>query len=458
MSEKPSFSSVIANKGFRYLWFNQILVQLAYNTLNFALIIWVYKLVGSNLAVSVLMLSIYFPVILFGIFAGVFVDIADRRKIILAIDILLSVAFLLFILIKRSYPLILLNTFLVNSLAQFFMPSESSSIPMLVSKKQLFLANSLFSLTLYGAFMVGFSLGGPVLNHLGINAIFYLGSLALFSAFFMARNLPSIKVSRPKKSFGNLLSLKNFRFMVNLTLKEGKETIEFARGRVRVAAAIGLMSAVQGVIGVLAVAMPDYLERVLMIHASDSSYFLVIPLGLGMITGALGIGRFLHGKSKRSIVVPAVIGTGLVFLFIGAVPALAHLLQLKDLPFYMGKPRYFFHAPSLSFWLGIASFFVGIFMVSIIVPCQTVLQESTTERNRGKIFAVLAVVMTGFAAIPTVVAGGIADVVGVTPLITAMGAVAFIFGIIALRPNFFFREKHLPFKLKEFLGLGHWIQ
>src|SRR5437763_1128890 len=117
VEEKPSFTSVISNRGFRFLWANQILVQLAYNTLNFALIIWVFKLTDSNLAVSSLMLAMYLPAIFLGIFAGVFVDIADRRKIIILIDLMLAVAFALFIFIKGSYPLLLLNTFFINSLA-----------------------------------------------------------------------------------------------------------------------------------------------------------------------------------------------------------------------------------------------------------------------------------------------------------------------------------------------------
>lgn len=458
MQEKPTFSSVIANKGFRYLWFNQILVQLAYNTLNFALIIWVFKLVGSNLAVSALMMSIYLPVVLFGVFAGVFVDIADRRKIILLIDALLVISFILFIFVKKSFPLVLLNTFFVNSLAQFFMPSESSSIPMLVSKKQLFLANSLFSLTLYGSFMVGFTIGGPILNRLGINAVFYIGALMLTLAFFMSYNLPKIKVSVISKKFDSFLSLKNFRQMIKLTLKEGKEAVKFARGKVRVGAAIMLMSVIQGIIGVLAVVMPSYLEKVLLIHATDSSYFVMLPLGLGMVSGALLVGRFFHNHSKRSLVIPAILISGILFLLIGAVPTIAHLVQSSDLPIHLTRPRYFFRAPSLSFWFAIGAYLTGLCAVSIIIPCQTVLQEATTQHNRGKIFAVLAVVMTGFAAIPVIIAGGISDLVGVTPLLTGMGALIFIVGLLALRPNFFFQERHLPVKVKEFLGLGHWAK
>ena len=84
-------------------------------------------------------------------------DLVDRKKLIILVDIFLAAGLLLFILIKGSYSLILVNTFFVNSLVQFFMPSESSSIPILVPKKLLFFANSLFALTLYGTFMVGFT-------------------------------------------------------------------------------------------------------------------------------------------------------------------------------------------------------------------------------------------------------------------------------------------------------------
>src|SRR3989338_7190728 len=93
MAEKPTFASVIANRGFLNLWINQILVQLSFNALNFTLIIWVFKLTDSNTAVSALLFAIYLPAVILGVFSGVLVDLIDRKKIILTIDILLSVCF-----------------------------------------------------------------------------------------------------------------------------------------------------------------------------------------------------------------------------------------------------------------------------------------------------------------------------------------------------------------------------
>ncbi len=454
--EKPSFASVLKNPGFKYLWINQILVQLAYNTLNFTLIIWVFKLTGSSLAVASLLISMYLPAILWGIFAGVFVDIADKRKIIILIDILLGLAFLGFIFIKYSYPLILLNIFFINSLGQFFIPAEGSSIPMLVPKRQLILANSLFSLTLYGSFMIGFSLAGPMLNFFGINSIFYLVSISMVVAFLAALNLPSIKNSAIHQKYRNFFGLDNFNNIWKLTRVEAQSTVRFIRGKLSISAAIILMSIVQGIIGILAVGMPSYMETVLHIHATDTSYFVMVPLGLGMVVGALIIGRFAHNKPRRSLVIPAITLAGALFLVAGLIPLIAQYFSLSELPIKVLHPRYFFRAPSVSTLFAIGAFILGLAAVTIIIPSQTVLQEGTTEKNRGKIFSFLGVIMYSASAVPVILAGVVADLFGPSSLFLILGGLVFILGLVSYRPAVFFKEAHLPYKFREFLGLGHW--
>lgn len=456
MSDRPTFTSVIKNRGFRYLWFNQILVQLACNTINFTLIVWVFKLTDSALAVSVLMMSMYLPAIIFGIFAGVFVDIADRRKIIILIDFLLALSFLLYVLIKGSYPLILLNTFFINSLSQFFVPAEGSSIPMLVSKKQLLIANSLFSLTLYGSFMIGFSVAGPLLNFFGLNLVFYLAFGAMLLAFIISQFLPAIKPLNIHSKYDNFLSLSNIKKILEITVNEAKETWSFIRGELSIAVAIGLLSAIQGIIGILAVVMPSFMERVLGIHATDASYFVMVPLGLGMVVGALIIGKFAHNKPRRSVVIPSMVAAGAIFIAAGIIPAVASWLQASDLPSRIPHPRYFFRAPSLSAVYAFGAFLLGLAAVGIIIPSQTVLQENTTKRNRGKIFAVLAVIMYAISALPVLLAGALADLLGPSVIFLGMGILVFSAGVFAKKPAAFFREHQLSTRLKTFLGLGHW--
>lgn len=430
------------------MWINQVLMQLAINTLNFALIIWVFKLTNSNFAVSGLILSVYLPAFVFGILGGVTADRIDKKKIILIVDLLFALAFFIFPFIRGSYGLILLNTFFINSLSQFFIPAESSSIPKLVPKEKLFIANSLFSFTLYGSFMIGFTLAGPILNSFSISPIFYFGGGLLLIGSFVTRFLPPLK-SNTVKHTGSIFTL---------IKEETKDTMRFIKGKLALSISIGLMAGIQGVIGVLAVLVPSYMERVLKIHATDASFFLMLPLGLGMVSGALIIGHFFHQTPKRFLVIPAIILGGLLLFGVGIAPDVARYLDNTDLPRRIYHLRYFFNAPSLSSTFAIGSFLLGFAAVSMIIPAQTILQENTSEENRGKIFAVLSVMMNMAACIPVLLAGIFSDIFGETVVFMGIGIIIFLIGVIAMRPALFLREAWLPYNVREFLGLGHWVR
>ena len=268
--------------------------------------------------------------------------------------------------------------------------------------------------------------------------------------------MPVIKVKGLGQRFADFLSISNIERTIILTAAETKQTFNFIKGKLEVGVAIILMSLVQGVVGILAVVMPAYFEQVLRIRATDSSYFVMLPLGLGMVTGAFLVGRLFHSRPKRLVVVPAIISGGIIFTLAGLTPFIANILQSTDLPIHITRPRYFLRVPSLSTIFAIGAYLAGFCMVSIIIPCQTVLQESTPEEKRGKIFSVLAVVMTAFAAIPVILAGSLSDLFGVTPFITSIGFFVVIVGAFVARPDWFFKKHHLPYAVREFLGLGHW--
>lgn len=450
----PSFLSILKHPGFINLWTNQILVQLAYNSLNFALIIWVFQLTNSNTAVSALMAAVYLPAVLFGLLAGVLVDITDRQKIIMFINLLLALSFFSLIFLKPFYPAILLIAFFVNTLAQFYTPAESSSIPLIVKRSQLLTANSLFSITLYSTFLLGFGLAGPLISFKGIDFVFGLGGICLTLAFMLSFLFPSIKTPIEGDAIELVQSIKNRNLsqFKNHTFKEIVATINRIKGRLTLLSSILIMAGVQTIIGIMAVLIPSFLERVIQIRATDASYVLVIPLGLGMVTGGLLIGKKGYLWPKRRIVASGILVAGLLFFTVGIapllIPAIRHLPKPLPLPF--------FYQPSLSSILAAGSFLLGIALVSILVPSQTTLQENTREQERGKVFSVLAVVMSAFSLLPVLFVGILADLVGTTPIFILMGGLITITGWFVFRPSFFFSEQHLPLRVREFLGLGHW--
>jgi MFS family permease len=456
LEEHPeSFGQVIRNPGFVNLWVNQILVQLAYNALNFALIIWVFRLTGSNTAVSALLFAVYLPAVIFGLFAGVLVDVSDRKKIIIAINLLLSLLFFSLIFLKFHYSAILAIAFLVNTLAQFYVPAESSAIPIIVKKSQLLIANSLFSTTLFSSFLIGFALAGPFINHLGINFVFGFGGISLLLAFLFALKFPSVVNKSDSQGRKLIKSIEKADFLgiKQVGLSEIKETVKMIKRHYPLLFSIAILGGVQTVIGMLAVLIPAFFERVLQIKATDASQVIILPLGLGMILGGFIIGRLGHRFAKRSIVGKGVLLAGLLFFAVGVAPLISPVIN-----YFPGhhSPLPFFYQPPLSAVLAIGSFFLGMTMVSIVIPSQTVLQESTPEEDRGKVFAVLGTVMAGMSLIPVLVAGILADIFGALPIFIAMGGAIALCGLLAIKPDFYFEEHHLPFQIKEFLGLGHW--
>lgn len=454
MSGKPNLTSVISNPGFLNLWINQVLVQLTFNSLNFALIIWVFKLTDSNTAVSALLFAVYLPAVILGLFTGVLVDIIDRRKIIMMINFCLCLLVFSLIFLKDSFPAILFITFLINALGQFYSPAEASAIPLVVKKEQLLTANSMFSATLYTCFLLGFGLAGPLISHLGIDFVFGLGGILLALAFVLSYFFPSIMSVQDLQGRRLLSALTRRKYseIKAIGIFEILETIKLIRGKLEVLSSIVILAGVQMVVGILAVLVPGFLEKSLHIKATDASYVLVIPLGLGIVAGGIALGRFGTRLIKRKLISRAILVGGLLFFLVGIAPLISPAIRYLGHP----KPLPFFYQLPLSKILIAGSFLLGIAMVSILVPSQTVLQENTPERDRGKVFSVLGVANSGLALIPVLLSGILADLFGTTPIFIGLGLIIILVGLFGLNPSLFFRKEDLSFRVREFLGLGHW--
>ncbi len=442
-----SASSIIRHQGFINLWLNQILVQLAYNSLNFSLIIWVYQLTQSNSAVSLLMFAIYLPAVLFGLIAGVLVDLLNRRLIFISVNFGLTLLFISLITFKQYYLAILIIAFLVNTLSQFYTPAEASAIPLIVKKNQLLTANSLFSITLFMTFLLGFGLAGPIIDLWGINYAFGLGAVALLVSFILAWFFPNL-VSTPN---ARAIHLKNALISISPSkilsevLFQLRQTLNLAKKDISILIAILIMSGIQVFIGIMAVLIPDFLEQVVKVSATNASYFLIIPLGFGMVTGGFLLSKWGNNLAKRFIVSRAISAAGGLFIAAGLSPYLGNIISSYQINILDKLP--------LVTILALGSFVLGICLVSIMVPSQTLIQEKTPDGDRGKIFALLAVAMSSFSLIPVLISGILADLIGTPLLLIILGITVFILGFFSLKPKLLYKSHHLPKSLKIFLGI-----
>jgi MFS family permease len=75
------------------------------------------------------------------------------------------------------------------------------------------------------------------------------------------------------------------------------------------------------------------------------------------------------------------------------------------------------------------SLVLGIEFGAILIPAITYLMESTSDEIRGRIFALLYMVINGVTAIPVLVAAALADEIGTAHVIGGMGALLVIGGV-----------------------------
>jgi MFS family permease len=67
------------------------------------------------------------------------------------------------------------------------------------------------------------------------------------------------------------------------------------------------------------------------------------------------------------------------------------------------------------------SFLLGIEFGAIMIPAITYLMESTSDEIRGRIFALLYMVINGVTAVPVLVAAALADTIGIARVIGGLG-------------------------------------
>ncbi len=137
------YSAVLRNKRFRALWMSQFVSGLGDWLVIGLLIPLVTTLTdGSSFAVAGIMIAKMVPSLLFSSVIGVFVDRFDRRRLMIACD-LVRALLTLFLLFTNSLAVIYMTVLLMEIASLFFSPARSALIPRLVAEEDVAVANGL---------------------------------------------------------------------------------------------------------------------------------------------------------------------------------------------------------------------------------------------------------------------------------------------------------------------------
>jgi MFS family permease len=336
---------LLAKKNFFLLCLGQITSQFGDKLTQLALVSMVGVLFKTSSAthLAIVLAMTIIPAILFSPITGVYVDRWSKRKTMYFCDFLRAIMILmipLFFLKAHLFPFVCLIIFLSSSAGRFFIPAKMAFFPQLIKKNEIFLANSLISVTATSAAIFGFFFGGIIVDSLGLNAVFRLDA-ATFLVSSLAIGL--ITVRETDKSFSkNILTVG--REMVKAVKKsfiqELKDGIKYIHSSHETKYAFRTFLFIFSYVGALSTASIRYVQEVL--GASSSGVkeigFIGVSLGAGIFLGSLVYGRVAHRFSIKKIINYSIfIASAFLIFFTVSVRANPNSLYAIFLSFILGS-------------------------------------------------------------------------------------------------------------------------
>ncbi|HEY1455734.1 MAG TPA: MFS transporter [Candidatus Dormibacteraeota bacterium] len=407
------FGAVLRHTAFRNIWFAQLSAQLADKFLLFSLIILAYHISGGSTPVAITLLTYTVPAVLFAPPAGVIADRLNRKQIMMwcnfgraAVVALIPIAALVPGL-RGDFLHLLLITLIFSAVGQLFGPAEAAVIPTILPRSALITANSMSLLTMVLTLVVGGALA-PVVSRIDLYAPYWCAVVLLVigGTLIFASDIPRMqRTTEPPVEAGR----NRFHVMV-VDIKEGLDAMRASRGLLL---AFGQVSIAVLVLFMLFTLAPAYVSRVIGIAAQDT-YVILAPATAGAILSAVLLGQFVRNIDRSKLLAGSLIANGLTMLGLAAVPQA--MAQFPDLQVHN-------RITGASF-----SFLLGVEFGAIMIPAITYLMETTTDELRGRIFALLYMVINGVTAIPVLIAAALSDTIGTAHVIGGLGVLLFAGG------------------------------
>ncbi len=400
-----SYTSLLRqNRNFRLLYIGQTVSQLGdwFNTV--AVYSLLLDLTGSATAVAWMLIVQMAPIGVVGPLAGVVVDRLNRKRIMIAADLLRGCVILGLLLVRRLDQVWI--AYVVTAIAvaaqAFFEPARTATIPNVTTEEELLPANALSSATWSAMLAIGASVGGLVTAVFGRDVAFVINSASFFvSALFVWRTrYDATPPPRPRRT--RALDLTGIPDLV--------DGFRYVRRHAHVAALM-FVKAGWGLAGGILLLLTIFGQRVFPIAAGTAA-------GIGVLFGARGVGAALGPITLRWI--------------LGQQPATLRR-TIGPAYFMIGV---FYLALSIAPVLSLATVCVlfAHFGGSILWVFSTVLlQMEVPDAFRGRVFAAELALVTLTSSISSWLTGHALDA-GVSPRTVsfALGAMFFVPGALWL--------------------------
>ncbi|HEX9737638.1 MAG TPA: MFS transporter [Candidatus Limnocylindria bacterium] len=397
---------VLRQRNFALLWFGGLISMVGDWVLFVGLPYEIYRQTGSTLATGGMVLALLIPRIAFGSVAGVYVDRWDRRRLMIAVNLLLA-AFLIPLLAVNALGLWVIYVVLIveSTLEQLFTPAEVALLPNLLEggDEQLIPANALSGVNRHLARLIGPLIGGVVVAVGGLTAIAVVDAASFLVAAGLIAAIRYLAPPRPVHPPMEEEVVSAWRRLIG-EWREGLRVVWHQRVLRALLVFFVITSVGEGLTATLFV--PWVTDA---LHSNSAGYgALLSTQAIGGLAGALVIGRFGARVSPVRLLIVGALTFGAIDLVLFTYPVVFPFL-----------------APAL-----VGMVIVGVPGAAIGAGSTTLQQSQAADRHRGRVIGAIGALAGVGSLVGAILAGLLGEVLPVILLLVVQGSGYVIGGVL----------------------------
>lgn len=384
-------------KSFIIIYLGQSFSLLSSSAVQFSIIWWLTVKTGSALTLTIASLVGLLPQAIIGLFAGVWIDRFNRKKIIMLADGMVALSSLLlgilFFLGIESLLLVYVVLFIRALGETFHKPALQALIPQIVPQDKLIKAGGFGQMINTLSTMLGPMLGALLMS---ISSLKWIMFVDVIGAMLAIITLFSIKISY-------LYSNKpdNFNFLQDIN--QGFLAIKSNKVLLRLS-------------------IPMFISTI-----------VFIPLGTLL---PLMVKNYFNGTAWHNGLIQTLFSTGMLVsaLIIGVTGGLKkQFLMISIFTSLLGLSSLIAGLiPSNLFWIFcLLVFLMGTTGSGFNIPFTAYIQKSVPQENLGKVLSFVTSVMSFAAPVGMFIAGPIAEIIGVSNWMIVAGFIMILVGLMS---------------------------
>ena len=399
MSETVGMRTSDWRPRFFTIWTGQAFSLIGSNAVQFALVWWLTETTGSATILATATMISLLPGVVIGPFAGTLVDRWNRRLVMICADglIALASAWLGYMFISgATQPWHVYVIMLVRAVGgAFHWPAMQATTSLMVPKEHLSRIAGL-NQAIYG----GMNIAAPPLGALLLALLPMQGVMGIDIATALMAILPLLMLSIPQPVVDAAQDA------TATVLRDLRDGIRYLRRWPGMLNLLGLAAVVE------LLSVPAYMLAPILV----SKYFQGDAYQLGAMNSAYGIGFVAGGLTlsawggfKRRILtsLAGIVGVGIAMFVIAAMPPTA-------------------------FWIAVvAAAVTGAMHALITGPILAIIQTVVAPAMQGRVLSLVISVVTVMAPVSMIIAGPLADAVGVITLYWIGGIGCLVLGLFS---------------------------